>query len=108
MSLRGAYVEDKASGTGLIQGVNKKIKWLRVEGIPRDKDKVSRARSGAPQVQQSKVVIPSDAFWVDEYLYEFEKFTPFMTHKHDDQIDPTLDAIHDMLLENVFVGYSRI
>lgn len=108
MSLRAAYVEDKASGTGLIQGVNKKIKWIRVEGIPRDKDKISRARSGAPQIQQGKVVIPSDAFWIDEYLYEFEKFTPFMTHKHDDQIDPTLDAIHDMLLENTYVGYSRI
>lgn len=108
MSLRAAKVEDKASGTGLIQGVNRRLKWIKVEGIPRDKDKVSRARSGAPSIKSGNVVLPEDAFWLDEYLYEFEKFTPFMTHKHDDQIDPTLDAIHDMLLGDTVVHYDRL
>ena len=31
------------------------------------------------------------------YEAEFSKFTREMSHKHDDQIDPTLDAIADML-----------
>ena len=92
-------VEDKVSGTGLIQSLNNKYGVNWVEGIPRDRDKISRARSCSPKIANGLVVIPQNAFWLDEYLYEFEKFSPHMTHKHDDQIDPTLDAIHDMLID---------
>jgi hypothetical protein len=34
--------------------------------------------------------------------------TPQMSHKHDDQIDPTLDAIHEMLIQDQFIGYDDI
>jgi predicted phage terminase large subunit-like protein len=108
MGTRARRVEDKSSGTGLIQGINA-IRGLNyVEGIPRDKDKVSRAKSGAPRVAQGQVVLPRSDYWVDEYLYEFEKFTPLMTHKHDDQIDPTLDAIHEMLLTQSEMSYQQL
>jgi len=35
--------------------------------------------------------------WVPGYITEHESFTPDDTHKWDDQIDPTLDAVTDML-----------
>ena len=105
---RARKVEDKASGTGLVQSINSQRGAGYIEGIPRDKDKVSRAKSGSPRVAQGQVVLPVDAYWLDEYLYEFEKFTPLMTHKHDDQIDPTLDAIHEMLIQPNSVGYKKL
>ena len=108
MGARARRVEDKVSGTGLIQAINAQRGNGYVEGIPRDKDKVSRAKSGSPRIAQGQVVLPRQAYWLDEYLYEFEKFTPLMTHKHDDQIDPTLDAIHEMLITDSFVGYKKL
>ena len=110
MGVRKRKVEDKSSGTGLIQGVNKLLGHGYVEGIPRDKDKVSRAYSGAPPIARGEVVLPLNALWVTEtdgYLDEHEKFSPLMTHKHDDQIDPTLDAVHDMLLNDTSVCYRE-
>jgi len=108
MGVRARKVEDKASGTGLVQSINSKRGLNYVEGIPRDKDKVSRAKSAAPRVAQGQVVLPRFAYWIDEYLYEFEKFTPLMTHKHDDQIDPTLDAIHEMLISVPHMSYTKL
>ncbi len=108
LGARARRVEDKVSGTGLIQAINAQRGNGYVEGIPRDKDKVSRAKSGSPRIAQGQVVLHRSAYWLDEYLYEFEKFTPLMTHKHDDQIDPTLDAIHEMLITDTFVGYKEL
>jgi predicted phage terminase large subunit-like protein len=49
---RARRVEDKVSGTGLIQSVNREKGMDWVSGIQRDKDKVSRAMSGAPSIAQ--------------------------------------------------------
>jgi predicted phage terminase large subunit-like protein len=89
--LRGMKVEDKVSGTGLIQ-------TLRREGIPilpmqRDRDKVSRAHDAAPFMESGCVYIPESASWVSDFLGEVEAFP---TGAHDDQIDPMLDAIREV------------
>jgi len=70
---------------------------IPVEGIQRSTDKVIRADDGAPQIKAGNVVLPERASWLLDYKAEFSKFTREMSHKHDDQIDPTLDAIADML-----------
>lgn len=85
---RAMRVEDKVSGTGLIQ-------TLRREGVPiipvqRDKDKVSRGHDSAPFIESGNVLLPADAPWLSELLAESEKF-PAGTH--DDQLDPMFDAI---------------
>jgi predicted phage terminase large subunit-like protein len=89
--LRAMKVEDKVSGTGLIQ-------TLRREGIPilpvqRNRDKVSRAHDGAPFMESGNVVLPESAPWLSDFLGELTAF-PFGAH--DDQIDPMLDAIRDV------------
>jgi predicted phage terminase large subunit-like protein len=108
MGVRTRKVEDKASGTGLIQAVNKMRGDGWVEGIPRDTDKVSRAKSCAPQIKKGKVLLPPSAPWLKGYLTEFQKFNSMMTHKHDDQIDATLDAINDMLIDSPMIGYNKV
>lgn len=96
-------VEDKSSGTGLIQQLNRKI-GKQIIGIPRDADKVSRAMSCAPMFASRRVLLPqgptalTDAEWVTDFKLEFSRFTPRMTHKHDDQVDVTLDAVEDLLI----------
>ncbi len=98
-------VEDKSSGSGLIQTIQRKTQ-IPIEAIQRNTDKVSRAMDGVPQIASGNVYLPEDAPWLSDYLGEFRKFTPLMTHKNDDQIDPTLDAIEDMLIEqnNMYLG----
>jgi len=108
LGVRGRYVEDKVSGTGLIQSINRKkgVKWVR--GIKRDIDKVSRVMGITPHLARGSVVLPAKTPWLDEYLKEFGKFTPHMTHKHDDQIDPTVDAIHELLIDGSHLNYGSL
>lgn len=108
MGVRVRKVEDKASGTGLIQAINRLKGDGYVKGIPRDKDKVSRAKSGAPEIKKGKVLLPLNAPWIGEYVKEFHKFNSAMTHRHDDQIDATLDAIEENLIGSPMIGYNRV
>lgn len=86
--LRGMMVEDKVSGTGLIQ-------TLRREGVPvlavqRSRDKVSRAHDVAPFIESGNVLLPIDAPWLSDFLAEAGTFPG---GAHDDQMDPMFDAI---------------
>lgn len=91
-------VEDKSSGSSLIQNIRKNT-LIPIKGIQRSRDKVSRAHDVVPQIAVGNVWIPREAHWIFDFKDEFRKFTPMMTHKHDDQIDPTMDAIVDMLMD---------
>lgn len=91
--LRMMKVEDKASGTGLIQQL--KQMGIPIQGIQRNIDKVTRMYDGAPQVEVGNVVLPNNVEWMSDFLHELD-MAP--NGKHDDQIDPMLDAISDMLV----------
>lgn len=100
-TLRSMKIEDKASGTGLIQQLRKNkddddkpVTPIPVIAIPRSKDKVSRAKDAAPWIESGYVSIPEDAPWISDYKHEFSAFP---NGKNDDQIDPTMDAIEDLL-----------
>lgn len=108
LGVQSRKVEDKVSGMGLIQDINRVKGVGFVEGIQRDRDKLARANSGAPQVNTGRVVLPKDEPWVNEYVMEFARFTPTMSHRYDDQIDPTMDAIHDLILVNRVFDLRKI
>ena len=93
-ALRRLMIEDKSSGTGLIQQM--KQKGMQVGAIKRNTDKVTRAYDTSPPVEAGRVFLPSNADYLADYLIEFEQFP---TGKNDDQVDPTMDAIQDMLIE---------
>lgn len=91
-SLRKMKVEDKASGTGLIQQLRQG--GIPVEGIQRNKDKVTRGYDTAPQVEAGNVMLPSSGEHLSDLLHELSLF-PAATH--DDTVDPLMDAVQDML-----------
>lgn len=105
--IRKRYVEDYVSGTSLIQDINRDKGYQWIKGIRRDRDKVSRAIGVVSKVSMGLVVLPINASWTDVYIREFAEFNEMMTHDHDDQIDPTIDAIEKLLIER-YVTYSDI
>lgn len=94
---RAVYVEDKASGIQLIQDIQKDG-GMPIIAIPRLKSKVERANNLCNWIKSGLLYLPQDVDWIYDYKTEFEKFSPLMTHAHDDQVDPTLDAIEHMLI----------
>lgn len=90
-------IEDKSSGSSLIQSIAKNY-FIPIEPIQRNKDKVLRAMGVVSYFASGFIHLPRDAEFLHDYKSEFRKFTPMMTHKHDDQIDPTMDAVEDLLV----------
>ena len=108
MGVRSIYCEDKASGTGLIQSLNRKHGSSFILPVQRNKDKVSRALQSNRWLVKQQIVIPQHAEWLNDLLIEFNSFTVAGNAKHDDQIDPFMDAIDVMLDNGQFTGYSWI
>ncbi len=91
-SLRAMYVEDKSSGTGLIQELQK-VGGIPVIPIPRTKDKVTRAYDAIPWIQSGNVLFPETAIWMLDFEDELTSFAPDDSHLHDDQVDAMMDGI---------------
>jgi predicted phage terminase large subunit-like protein len=90
-------IEDKSSGSSLIQSI-KKDYLIPVEAIQRNTDKVLRSMGVVKYFAAGYIHLPRNADYLHDYKEEFRKFTPLMTHKHDDQIDPTMDAVEDLIV----------
>jgi predicted phage terminase large subunit-like protein len=78
-------IEDKASGTQLIQ----ELIADGCHGVTRyqpDCDKVMRLHAQTAMIENGFVHIPESAPWLAEYLHEM---TVFPNGKHDDQVDST-------------------
>ncbi|AVF08000.1 phage terminase large subunit [Acinetobacter baumannii] len=94
--LRYMAVEDKSSGTGLIQSISRQT-TLPIRAIQRDTDKLTRTMDVVFYVEERRVWLPAEAPWLLNYIEEIEGLTADMSHDHDDQWDPTIDAINDSL-----------
>ena len=78
-------IEDKASGTQLIQ----ELIAEGCHGVTRyqpDCDKIMRMHAQTAMIENGFVFIPQNARWLAEYLHEM---TVFPNGKHDDQVDST-------------------
>ncbi len=93
----GCHIEDKASGTGLIQTLRAQTS-IPVIAVQRNRDKVSRANDVLPYVAGGRLYIPDDQPWADALIAELCAFSPAMTHAHDDQVDTVVDAIDTLLI----------
>jgi predicted phage terminase large subunit-like protein len=93
-TLRAFAVEDKVSGTGLIQTL--KRDGIPVEAIQRAKDKVTRAHDVVASFASGLVLHPraSEAPWVPAWRAELLSFPQ---GAYDDQCDPTFDAVAEMV-----------
>lgn len=103
---RECRVEDKVSGTGLIQYISSEYGG-RVVGKPRNRDKYVRACDAQPHIKAGEVVLPESALWLEDFLAEVESFSRDLTHEHDDQCDPLFDAIEDMLDNDIEADYGQ-
>lgn len=97
--VRGVIIEDKASGTGLVQALRRDVTLSEFPIIAkqRSKDKVSRLNDVIPFIAAGRLHIPRVGVWVEEYVRELISFSPMMTHSHDDQVDVTIDALVESL-----------
>jgi predicted phage terminase large subunit-like protein len=86
---RNILIEDKASGTQLIQE-------LRVEGFLQvtpyepTMDKIMRMNSVTSIIESGRVYLPTEATWLQLYLDELQGFPKT---KYDDQADSTSQAL---------------
>lgn len=97
--LRKMPIEDKSSGTDLIQTLKMPPHNIPVEPIERgpERDRYTRVMDALPYVEVGAVCIPEEAPFTHDFVAECEAFTADDTHDHDDQIDPMVDAVMDLL-----------
>lgn len=99
-SLRAFKIEDKVSGTGLIQTLRRE--GVTVQEISRSSgktagDKITRAGDATPAVESGRVYLPRRVPWLSDYLSELSAFP---NGTNDDQVDATVDAIVDGIVSN--------
>jgi len=91
-ALRSFKVEDKVSGTGLIQQL--KREGLPVLPIKRIIDKITRAYDAAPFIESGNVILLRGVPHLSDMMTEAEAFP---NGAHDDTLDPMMDAVSDIL-----------
>jgi len=83
-------IEDKSSGTQLIQELRANG-FSRVQAAPSlEGDKVMRLRAQTAKIESGFVLFPRAAPWLDAYLHELLSFP---ASKYDDQVDSTVFAL---------------
>lgn len=84
----GFYIEDKASGIGLVQGLKAKY-GIPVFGIKADTDKLTRCENVLPYIESGQVLLPESEIYSfnSDLLAECEAFSRDDSHLHDDQVD---------------------
>ncbi len=97
-NLRAVLVEDKVSGTGVIQEVKNKVP-LTVTPVQREKDKLTRALDAQGHQMAGKVVLPYGDPQNFEFVSEVASFTPDDTHRFDDQTDVMIEAIDYAIIQ---------
>jgi len=86
--LRGMYIEDKSSGIGLIQELNRKK--LKVFEVPRTTDKYLRGEDAAPYIESGLVALSTQVNGT-EVLTEEARLFP--SAEFDDDFDACMTAI---------------
>lgn len=91
-NLRAVLVEDKSSGTGLIQETAGRLP-IKITPVPRERDKLTRAMDVQPYHANKQVALPYGDPKNYEFVSEVAAFSADDTHKHDDQTDVMMDAL---------------
>ena len=95
MGVHKVYVEDKSSGTSLIQNIQRKQR-IPIHGVQVDTDKYTRVLGVQGYIESGYIYLPNDAEWINDFITECEAFTATDSHKHDDQVDALVMAIAEL------------
>jgi predicted phage terminase large subunit-like protein len=82
-------IEDKASGTQLIQDLIEAGLW-RVTRYKPEGDKIMRLHAQTATIENGFVHLPEEVHWLADYICEL---TMFPAGRHDDQVDSTAQAL---------------
>ena len=96
LGVHKVYVEDKSSGTSLIQNIQRKQR-IPIEGVQVDTDKYTRVLGVQGYIESGYIYLPNDAEWIEDFIKECEAFTATDSHKHDDQLDAMVMAIAELM-----------
>jgi predicted phage terminase large subunit-like protein len=89
-SVRNILIEDKASGTQLIQDLNADGVHTTTRYQP-EANKVMRMYTASSMIENGFVHIPENAPWLPEYIHEMSVFD---NGKYNDQVDSTSQALN--------------
>jgi len=87
---QAVVIEDKSSGSSVIQNIRQKTLIPVIAFDPKQRDKEVRASAVTPTVEAGKCFIPESAPWLEDFLLEHERFP---NAEHDDQVDTTSMAL---------------
>lgn len=96
-------IEDKSSGTSLIQDLNEDPEFsYNIEAIEPHKDKVTRMSTASLTVEAKRVFLPYSAPWLPDYEAEIVEFPEV---EHDDQTDSTSQFLNWVRKpQEIFIG----
>ena len=98
-------IEDKASGTQLIQDLlSEGLNSVLAYDAPPGNDKVMRLHAQTASFENGCVLLPSYAPWLSEYLSEL---TGFPGTKYDDQVDSTTQALAHLSVPSGIENWIR-
>lgn len=101
---RVVLVEDKASGTPLIQELRAE-RFMLVQPAPSlPGDKIMRLRSQTAKIEGGFVLFPKEAPWLAVYLHELLSFP---NAKFDDQVDSTVFALAWITENPRWTGWTK-
>ena len=83
-------IEDKASGTQLIQDLRIELYGVKPYEPPTGTDKIMRLHAQTAMFENGFVFLPSTAPWLADYIAEL---TSFPGSKYDDRVDSTTQAL---------------
>lgn len=84
-------IEDKASGTQLVQDLTREgLRSVKPVKPPDGTDKIMRLNMHTAKFENGDVLLPETAAWLDAYIAEL---TGFPAGRHDDQVDSTTQAL---------------
>lgn len=99
-------IEDKASGTQLIQELRSHGQYrIKPYAPPPQTDKIMRLHSQTAKFEGGCVLLPNSAPWPRDYVHEL---TTFPGTKYDDQVDSTAQALDYMHNNNSLDVWIRL
>jgi predicted phage terminase large subunit-like protein len=95
---KNIVIEDKASGTQLIQDLNSEFVWgVNAYKPPPGTDKIMRLHSQTAQFENGFVLLPRNAPWLVDYVHEL---TGFPGTRYADQVDSTTQFLDHIRMDD--------
>jgi predicted phage terminase large subunit-like protein len=105
-SANAIVIEDKASGTQLIQDLKSEFVYgIKEYTPPPGTDKIMRLHAQTAMFENALVFLPRAAPWLPDYLHEL---TGFPGTRHDDQVDSTTQFLDYIRMNNSVEQFWKI